>query len=51
MQLNREQIPELIGITAELIEERQRIRRLLERMPENFIEVRRILNDLARTVR
>jgi hypothetical protein len=28
-----------------------RIRRLLERLPEHFAEVRELLNELARTVR
>ena len=51
VQLNREQISELVGIAAELIEERKRIRRLLERLPENFAEVRKILNELSRVVR
>ena len=51
VQLNREQITELIGITATLFEERKRIRRVLEQLPESFGEVRKILNELARTVR
>jgi hypothetical protein len=51
VQLNREQVSELVGITAALVEERTRIRRLLERLPENFSEVRRILNELAKAVR
>jgi hypothetical protein len=50
-QLNREQVSELISITAELIEERKRIRRLLELLPESFGEVRQLLNELSRTVR
>lgn len=51
VHLNREQITELIGITATLFEERKRIRRALEQLPESFGEVRKILNELARTVR
>lgn len=51
VQLNREQIRELIAITAELVKERKRIRRLLERLPENFGEVRKVLNELSRAVR
>ncbi|MCB1002904.1 MAG: hypothetical protein KDB35_01840 [Acidimicrobiales bacterium] len=50
-RLNREQITELIGITAKLIEERKRIRYALDRLPERFGEVRRLLNELSRTVR
>lgn len=49
--LSRDQITELIAITATLIEERKRIRRLLEELPESFGEVRTRLNELARTVR
>jgi hypothetical protein len=48
---SREGVIELIGITATLIEERKRIRRLLRKLPENFAEVRKLLNELARTVR
>jgi hypothetical protein len=51
VQLNREQITELVAITAMLIEERKRIRRVLEELPESFTEVRKLLNDLARVVR
>jgi hypothetical protein len=50
-QLNREQISELIAITANLIEERKRIRVVLARLPESFGEVRQLLNELNRTVR
>ena len=50
VQLNREQISELIAITANLIEERKRIRRLLEELPDSFGEVRKLLNELARTI-
>jgi hypothetical protein len=49
--LSREGVTELLGITATLIEERRRIRRLLRQLPENFAEVRKALNELARTVR
>lgn len=49
--LSREAVTELLGITATLIEERKRIRRLLRRLPENFAEVRKALNELAQTVR
>jgi hypothetical protein len=44
-------VAELLGLTANLIEERKRIRRLLRQLPENFAEVRKVLNELARTVR
>lgn len=50
-QLNREQISELIAITANLFEERKRIRTVLDRLPERFGEVRQLLNELTRTVR
>lgn len=50
-QLNREQISELIAITANLVEERKRIRAVLARLPESFGEVRQLLNELTRTVR
>jgi hypothetical protein len=49
--LNREQISELIAITANLVEERKRIRAMLDRLPERFGEVRELLNELNRTVR
>jgi hypothetical protein len=49
--LSREGVTELLGITATLIEERKRIRLLLRRLPENFAEVCKLLNELARTVR
>jgi hypothetical protein len=49
--LTRDAVLELLGITATLIEERKRIRLLLRRLPENFAEVRKMLNELARTVR
>jgi hypothetical protein len=49
--LSRESVSELLGITATLIDERKRIRRLLRQLPENFAEVRKALNELARTVR
>ena len=51
VQLTREQISELIGITATLFEERKRIRRLLDELPDSFGEVRKRLNELARTLR
>jgi len=47
VQLNREQITELVAITAMLIEERKRIRQVLEALPESFTEVRKLLNELA----
>jgi hypothetical protein len=50
-QLNREQITELLAITGNLFEERKRIKRVLERLPESFGEVRSLLNELNRTVR
>ncbi|TXI51237.1 MAG: hypothetical protein E6Q57_06370 [Mycobacterium sp.] len=50
-QLNRDQISEMIAITANLIEERKRIRVVLARLPESFGEVRQLLNELNRTVR
>lgn len=50
-QLSREQISDLIGITATLLEERKRIRRVLQQLPESFTEVRTLLNELSRTVR
>ena len=51
VQLSREQISELIAITATLFEERKRMRRLLGELPESFGEVRERLNELARTLR
>ena len=51
VQLSREQISELIAITATLFEERRRIRRLLTELPDSFGEVRKRLNELARTLR
>ena len=50
-QLSREQITELIGITATLFDERKRIRQALERLPESFAEVRAVLNELTKIVR
>ncbi len=50
-QLSREQITELLGITATLFDERKRIRQALERLPESFGEVRAVLNELTRIVR
>jgi hypothetical protein len=49
--LSRDQVSELVAIGATLIEERKRIRRVLERLPEHFTEVRDLLNELARTMR
>jgi hypothetical protein len=49
--LSRDQVSELVAITAELVAERKRIRRSLDRLPESFTEVRAILNDLSRAVR
>jgi hypothetical protein len=40
--LSRHAVTELLGITASLIGERKRIRRLLRRLPENFAEVRKM---------
>jgi hypothetical protein len=51
VQLSREQISELVAITANLFEERKRIRRLLAELPDSFGEVRKLLNELAKTVR
>jgi hypothetical protein len=51
VQLNREQISELLAITATLFEERRHIRTLLHELPDSFAELRRRLNELARTVR
>lgn len=51
VQLSREQITELISITATLFEERKRIKRLLSELPDSFAEVRNRLNELARTLR
>jgi hypothetical protein len=43
-------VTELLGITATLVEVRKRLR-LLRRLRENFAEVRKAFNELARTVR
>ena len=51
VQLSREQISELIAITATLFEERKRMRRLLAELPGSFGEVRKRLNELARALR
>jgi hypothetical protein len=51
VQLNREQISELVAITATLFEERKRIRKLLHELPDSFAEVRSRLNELAHTIR
>jgi Tfp pilus assembly protein PilO len=50
VQLNREQISELVAITATLFEERRHIARLLSQLPDSFAEVRKLLNELARTI-
>jgi hypothetical protein len=50
-QLNREQISELVAITANLLAERRRIRAVLHRLPESFAEVRLLVNELSRTLR
>lgn len=49
--LSREQVTGLLAITANLLEERKRIRRVLEQLPETFTELRQLLNELSRTVR
>lgn len=49
--LSREGVSELLVIAGNLIEERKRIKRVLERLPESFGEVRALLNELNRTVR
>jgi hypothetical protein len=51
VHLNREQVSELVAITANLFEERKRIRRLLADLPPSFGEVRKQLNELARVIR
>lgn len=50
-QLSRDQTSELIGITAQLIDERRRIQRILISLPENFAEVRKQLNELTRVIK
>ncbi len=42
---------ELVAIGATLVEERKRVRRVLERLPEHFTRVRELLHAPARTVR
>lgn len=49
--LTRDGVTELISITGNLIEERRRIRKVLERLPQSFGEVRQLLNELNRSVR
>jgi hypothetical protein len=49
--LSREQITELLAITAHSSRSARRIRVVLERLPEHFTEVRALLNELSRTVR
>ena len=51
VHLGREQVSELVAITANLFEERKRIRRLLAELPPSFGEVREMLNELARILR
>jgi hypothetical protein len=51
VHLSREQVSELIAITANLFEERKRIRRLLAELPSSFGDVRKLLNELARVLR
>ena len=48
--LSRDQVSELIAIGATLVEERRRIGRVLDELPDCFGEVRDLLNDLARIV-
>ena len=50
-QLSRDQITELLAITANLLEERKRIRTVLERLPQHFTEVRKLLNELDRALK
>jgi hypothetical protein len=49
--LGRDGVTELLAIAGNLIEERRRIRAVLERLPQSFGEVRQLLNELIRTVR
>jgi hypothetical protein len=49
--LGRDSVTAPLGITATLIEEHRRIRRLLRQLLENFAQVRKLLNELAGTVR
>jgi hypothetical protein len=49
--LGRDGVTELLSIAGNLIEERRRVRRVLERLPESFSEVRQLLNELNRAVR
>ncbi len=49
--LDRNSVTELLSITGNLIEEGRRIRKVLERLPESFGEVRQLLNELNRSVR
>lgn len=49
--LGRDGVTELLSITGNLIEERRRIRNVLERLPQSFGEVRQLLNELNRSVR
>jgi hypothetical protein len=50
LNLSRDQVSELVAIGATLVEERRRIRPVLERLPQQFGEVRELLNESARTV-
>lgn len=49
--LARDSVSELLSITGNLIEERRRIRKVLERLPPSFGEVRQLLNERNRSVR
>lgn len=49
--LGRDGVTELLAITGKLIEERRRVRAVLERLPQSFGEVRQLLNELNRSVR
>ena len=48
--MSRDNVTELLGITAMLIEEGKGIRRLLRQIPDTFAEVRKASNELAQTV-
>lgn len=49
--LGRDSVTELLSIAGDLIEERRRIRKVLERLPQSFGEVRQLLNQLNRSIR
>jgi hypothetical protein len=44
-------VNELLAITGNLFEERKRIKRVLERLPRHFTEVRKLLNELDRALK